>query len=135
MNWYDDIYRLGIEKTDLGLDFPRHERYEYRILTYDEQENVQRIPGHFSAINGTSGILKRLKEISEIVKQNTDHDCNIDREIKDSSLDQLSGPKSLEVLLRKKDQLKRLAGKRGDIVFKNSKYRNFPGGSPNHRNR
>jgi len=81
MAWYDNIYKIAIEKTDLGEDFPKSQRYEFRIITYDQNGNSDKISGHFTALNGNRGVNLRVKEITDLVKSNTSHTCNIEKSI------------------------------------------------------
>lgn len=135
MTWYDNIYKIGIEKLDLGSDFPPAERYEYFILIYDKQGNKDKIPGHFTTLNGENGVKYRVKEISDIVKQNTSHGCKVDKKIETYILDQLSESKTNEVIEKRENEMIKFRARRSVQYSNQKKLNSNPGGDFDHSKR
>lgn len=104
MAWYDNIYKIEIEKTDLGVDFNIRDRNEYRIVVYDKDNNSEILPGYFSSMTGNNGAKVRVKEIAEIVNKNTKNNCVVDFSPKKVSLEELSSvhKERIDYKMRKK---------------------------------
>ena len=76
MMWYDKIYKLAKLEINYGEEYSPSDRYEYYILTFDKDKNIDYIPGAFSI---KTEINQRIRELSEIVEEKTKRKCPIGR--------------------------------------------------------
>ena len=132
MVWYDNTYKLGIKKLDFGKEFSIHERFEYTILTYDEQGNQGEMPGHFDSLFGGRGIREAVKRLSEIVKEETSHDCEINYTPKTFILTDLSEDKIGKLKIRVGEKIQRMKIRKGFMGLQQRGLNGSPGGNPNH---
>ena len=131
MAWYNNVYRLGIQRIDFGNEFPIHERFEYVILTYDKQRNEGEIPGHFDSLLGDGGVRESVKRLSGIVKENTSRDCEVDYTPKIFILDDLSEDRLDKLKIRKRDKIQKMGIKKGLSRLRQRELSGSPGGNPN----